>query len=533
MKVEYILLKSLIRNLFTKKKNKDEGKKMTTLPLYRHQEDCLLAIRNFYLDEKKVSSRVVIPTGGGKSRIESLVIDEFGIKKENNVGASLVLFHRIALGQQHVGLGSSIQEKKGFREWIGIDNWVAAAFHSGEHYVPKGKSKYSECSTTKSSVLQEFIELQKRKGNYVIVFSTYHSYYKLTDILFDVMIADESQFLVHEKYHNVYSKISANKKICFTATEKWTESDCGLGLNNESVFGPRIYEVKASVLIEKEIIVKPRIHILETSDEDRKNKTLDLCKKIAVYHNKKFNKMLGFSKTLFSMSGSSEIKEVLSCQESFKEFLPNHDIFIIHSREEIKATKNGKEISNRNEFLEEVKESKNCLIFHYDILSEGIDVPGITGVVILRAMNTCKLLQTVGRSLRLYKVKGINKKEYALVTIVAWNKNRDDWVNVQKHLIALRLGGFPLNEEFDISREFVKDTKELFNLKEEQDLCDLISTEEHRKNVQKKLDDAKHLIEKDIEEEELSNIIEQSKKNSKIDIFTLMYEKCVSAGTRI
>ena len=500
------------------------------LPLYEHQVECLDAIRNFFLEEDNVSGRIVIPTGGGKSRIESIVVEEYGVNKKSRRGASLVLFHRIALGQQHIGLGSSEEDRRGFREWIGMDDWVAAAFHSGEHYAPKGRSRYSECSTTNSEMLQKFIEDQNRKGKYVIVFSTYHSYHKLTEIPFDVMIADESQFLVQEKYFNIYDAIDASRKLCFTATEKWTDSDSGFGLNNEKMFGPRIYEVKAAELIKKGIIVKPKIHILETSSVEKKNKIFDLCRKIALYHDRRFKTILGFSKTLFAISNSQDLQEILKNQEVFRESLPEHDVFIIHSNKKIGVTKNGIEIKNRNDFLDEIRSSKNCLIFHYDILSEGIDISGITGVAILRSMNTCKLLQTVGRSLRLHKINGKNIKEYSLVTIPVWNNCKDDWVNVQRHLIALRTGGFPLDESFDISFELIKDAKERLNLKEEEELEDLISNEEHRRSVQKSLDDALHLLEKDMIDEMLPDLLKKAKSDRSVDFFNELFEQCNLVG---
>jgi superfamily II DNA or RNA helicase len=43
-----------------------------------------------------------------------------------------------------------------------------------------------------------------------------------------------------------------------------------------------------------------------------------------------------------------------------------------------------------------------AIILHIDTISEGMDVPGITGVAIYRKLGTTKLLQTIGRCLRLF-----------------------------------------------------------------------------------------------------------------------------------
>jgi hypothetical protein len=43
----------------------------------------------------------------------------------------------------------------------------------------------------------------------------------------------------------------------------------------------------------------------------------------------------------------------------------------------------------------------NVILFHYDILTEGIDLPAITGVMLMRDLPLSKLLQNIGRGARL------------------------------------------------------------------------------------------------------------------------------------
>jgi superfamily II DNA or RNA helicase len=496
---------------------------------YQHQQEVLDNIQS-YVDSGKSVGRVIVPTGGGKTRIEADVIKKYGIEQENNVSASLVLFHRIALGQQHIGLGSTPESPKGFRQWIGFDGWRAAAFHSGEHSSPVGISLKDEPQTTNVSVIKRHIERQKNLGNYSIIFSTYQSYHKLLDINFDVVIADESQFLVQEKYFYLFKSLKSSLKFCFTATEKWTDSDNGFGLNNRSIFGDRICTIKAVDLIKRGIIVAPKIHVIETSETEDVSCIVDLCIRISKYHHCDFSKTIGFSKTLFAASNSKDLKQILESQEHIRRFMPEHDIFIIHSNEEIGTTRNGMKIKDRNIFLDLIRASKNCLIFHYDILSEGIDISGITGVALLRSMNTCKLLQTIGRALRKYTVNDINIKKYALVTVPVWSNCEDDWVNLQKHIIALRGGGFQLDENIDISYELIKDAKERLNLEKEKDLPDLVSVEVHKSKANQKLKDAYHLLEKNTVEEALQFILHESKHKKDINIFKELYEYCETKG---
>ena len=456
-------------------------------PLYPHQKDAIDSIDNSFKNNVN-TGRIVIPTGGAKTRIEAMTVEKYGILNKESRGASLVLFHRIALGQQHV---------KSFLDWIPSKNWVYAEFHSGR----KTNSVYGiSFNSTNSNLLSEYIKEKNKDHKHVIVFSTYQSFHKLTNIDFDIMIADESQFLVQNSekkdYRELFALIKADKKLCFTATEKWTDSKNGRGLNNENVFGPRIYEIKPHVLIDKGIIVRPKIHIAKTSEGESKEKMLDLCIEIALHQDNVFKETLGFSKTLFAMPDSLNIKTMLENLSSFNRILPEHDVYIIHSHKDIGMTKNGFVLDDREKFLDEIDKSKSCLIFHYDILSEGIDIAGITGIALLRSLGTCKLLQTIGRALRTCWINGVQVKDYALISVPVWSECEDDLKNVYDHIKTIRSGGFKFSLNNDISWELVKDITDRVSLSEEEEgLEDLLSTKKDKNILQEKLADIEHLDE--------------------------------------
>ena len=63
---------------------------------------------------------------------------------------------------------------------------------------------------------------------------------------------------------------------------------------------------------------------------------------------------------------------------------------------------------NREEFFETFNEwgkdaNRKFVIFHYSILSEGINVHGLTHTVFLRQLDVIQMAQTVGRVIRLHK----------------------------------------------------------------------------------------------------------------------------------
>jgi hypothetical protein len=84
-------------------------------------------------------------------------------------------------------------------------------------------------------------------------------------------------------------------------------------------------------------------------------------------------------------------------------------------------------------------------------LSEGIDVDGITGVALMRNMGLSKLLQTIGRAVRVYKPNP-GAKRFALISVSVLNGDEDDKENVKYYVSAVRDGGY------DISAESVVET---------------------------------------------------------------------------
>ena len=48
-------------------------------------------------------------------------------------------------------------------------------------------------------------------------------------------------------------------------------------------------------------------------------------------------------------------------------------------------------------------DSKKFVIFHYSILSEGINVPGLTHTILLRNLPIVEMAQTIGRVIRVHK----------------------------------------------------------------------------------------------------------------------------------
>ena len=407
---------------------------------YPHQAEAFDTITSTIVEGRgSAIGRVVIPTGGGKTILEAAILDW---QRQNNptTRIHLVLAPRILLANQ------LIEE---YRKFSGATAYRVIAFHSG-HYEPEDeKIVWKEANTTRYAEVVEAYKNSIKNNQDLVVFSTYHSMDKLAGIDFDTVIADESQYLVSENFGDAWKTIKGRVRLSFTATERHTASANGRGLNNETLFGKRLYSIKAAELIQLNLIVPPRLHIMYGETRDEEAAIVSEVTEMAVEQDRLTRTDLGFSNMLFAMKGTDDVKTIEDNIAKIRDVCPLHDIFTITSRTGPKI--NGVPI-RREQFLKELKSRQDCLIFHYDILSEGIDVPGITGVCLMRNLGLAKLLQTIGRAVRLFKEDGVNVKRQAWVSVAVINGDEDDKTRVKRFVGAIRDGGF------DISAEDVTET---------------------------------------------------------------------------
>lgn len=399
-----------------------------------HQKEALKTIvKEIKKGSGSARGRVVVPTGGGKTFIEAALL-QHQMQKNTETNIHLVLSPRILLTNQ------LIEE---YRKFLGHGSYRVVAFHSGTYEPDSSKIKWKETNTTSTKELQKYYKDAVKAGQDLVVFSTYHSAHKLSNIQFDTLIADESQYCVYDNFNETIQSLKARVQGFFTATERYTASLQGRGLNNESLFGPRWYYISPADLIKQGLIVPPRLHVMYAETRSEQNSVVDEVRELAKVQNNLTNSDLGFSKILFAMSGTKDVKSIEENISKLKAELPHHDIFTITSKTGAKI--NGKYIK-RELFLDKLKVSTNSLIFHYDILSEGIDVDGITGVALMRNMGLAKLLQTIGRAVRVYKPDPEAKRQ-AWISVSVLNGNEDDKERVKGYINIIRDGGYDISSE--------------------------------------------------------------------------------------
>lgn len=272
-------------------------------------------------------------------------------------------------------------------------------------------------SSTKTADLQAAIDGAASSNRPLIVVSTYHSSERLGEALeetetqpgteISVLLADEAHYAVSVGFTHIH-ELPAAKRLYFTATMRITDgAEDGIGQENTSLFGPLLDSLSPAEAVQRGLIVRPRVQYVqldEVTDENEVDADFKAVEASFEAHSKEVGGI--GAKLLVAARGTLEIEQMLQSSKFFERLRttrPKLQIFDISSA--YGARVNGVVCKSRELFLEALQsmgDADEAIIVHYDILSEGIDVPGITGVMPLRALGVAKFLQTVGRATRLH-----------------------------------------------------------------------------------------------------------------------------------
>lgn len=411
---------------------------MNTKSLKLHQRTCVQkAIAHEY-----GPAQFCYPTGTGKTLAEAHIIAEH--IKAGERGIFVVLAPRIMLAQQlfseiwaevvvaakidcsffSLHSGKSPDQKSMSRKLRGTefteqdDKEEAREVYAGLKELGLSDRQIRENfgQGTKVKQLREAAEAAEEQGRPLIIVSTYHSAERLTQAFegddhyegreISIMIADEGHNAVALGFTHVHD-IPATKRFYFTATLKFTDGgENGLGMQNEEKFGLLLDSLSPKDAVYRGLIVGPRIHYVEidgVSDENELDADYKAIEAAFIAHSKAVGGI--GAKLLVAARGTLNIENIIKHSQYFarlRHTRPNLKVFDISSM--YGARINGAKVE-RHEFLQRLqamKEHEEAIIIHYDILSEGIDVPGITGVMPLRNLGTSKFLQTLGRATRLH-----------------------------------------------------------------------------------------------------------------------------------
>jgi hypothetical protein len=278
-------------------------------------------------------------------------------------------------------------------------------------------------NVTSKKVLNELIE--KYSDKKIVIITTYHSLDKLKDVNINTLYCDEAHMLAtaldsdsDKTFRKNFEMLKYNNCYFFTATPKdcVDEKTDDFLMNNEDVFGERIgITIKEAIL--GSYIPKPIIHLaIPTNYTKTDMDNIDNIVTFIVDSYKVHSEMVikeSFKPEFIApklLIRCKNVDQMWSLNERLIGLIPNVKIFAGASRKE-----NGGEeyeidgvIVTKDKHLEELQSMSNTdklIALHVDTLSEGINVPGFTGVMFLSDTPTTimKLLQNIGRGTRLHE----------------------------------------------------------------------------------------------------------------------------------
>ena len=343
--------------------------------------------------------QIIVPTGGGKTicMIEDCRMLMNALHGKNPT--FIVVAPRIMLAEQ---LSSE------FLEFITDANVMHV--HSGETH---------HFSSTKPHEIRGWWE--KNNDAPRLIFTTYNSLRRVQDanIFADTIYFDEAHNSVKKNFFPAVEHYSAmaDRSFFFTATPKHSATIAKPGMNDAEVYGEVIEQVPAPELVEGGFILPPKVVVQELQN-------------------------VGIGQTvperdcdhlLESIDGNENMQKVLICAKKTKDIINvvSESPFIGKMHEKGYSvmwitSKHGAFIDgqkvDREKFFDTMNEwgrdaNKKFVVMHHSILSEGINVHGLSACIMLRGMDYIEIAQTVGRVIRLGE-----GKTFGLVNVPVFGK---------------------------------------------------------------------------------------------------------------
>ena len=348
------------------------------LSLRPHQERTIDAL---YANEH---GTVYIPTGGGKTicMIEDLRTQ---LVQSDYPTLTVVAAPRIML---------ALQLANEFNEILAnVSNYKIGSVHSGDSPF---------YSVTDQKDIMKFVSSAHTFGAHVILFTTYHSLHKIANNQFfvDTFYCDEAHNTTQRNFFEATTIVAAQstRKYFFTATPKMSAKH-ERGMNNEDVYGNNLITVTADELLDCGAILPPTVNVHTVDTVRTREEVADIDAETVL----RVIQADDAERVLVSAPSARIINAMMAFTDLFRE-LRSRDYNVMTITSKHGAIINGKKTS-RTKFFNALDTFSNTgqkfVLFHYSILSEGINVHGLTNVVLLRNLSTVEMAQTIGRVIRL------------------------------------------------------------------------------------------------------------------------------------
>jgi predicted helicase len=350
----------------------------------------LLPYQQRTLDAIKEHSKgtVYIPTGGGKTVVMMEDV-KYRLAIADNPLTIVVVAPRILLANQ---LCSE------FEDYLEDQNVSYMHVHSGETHHQ---------SSTRSSVIAEYNDTAIGSGKHHFIFTTYNSIGRVNEanIEIDIVYFDEAHHCVKPSNFVgiAHTSAVADNAYFFTATPKFNNNK--ESMNNTDVYGEKIISIPAQELIDAGSIIPPKIVPYEAQTIRTKENAafVDAENIVGILSEIDENTV---PKVLVA-APSTKVIWAMFTESDLLQQLNDMGYTIMHITSKHGAYIDKQKVS-REVFFDKMNEfgadpDKKFIVFHYSILSEGMNVHGLTHCIMLRNLPIIEMAQTIGRVIRMNK----------------------------------------------------------------------------------------------------------------------------------
>lgn len=318
-------------------------------------------------------------------------------------------------------------------------------------YRSTGQPLQDAGATLNKAAIRKQIETAQEYDMPILLVTTYKSssyvgsILREMNILAEVAIADEAHYLVSELLSKLneeedeeeltdedrlaVSSFPAKRKYFLTATEKWTDADDGVGMNNEKRYGKILFQYLPRQAIKEGWLTSVRGGVLRMDNNITDITTKDLMGRFikTAYEpmerlNRRINKMA--VKMVIKANGSKQLAWATESEQVKQLIDKGVNVGVIGSQ--VGNWLNGRFYTDRSKWLSEVQmigsdKNASLILVHLRILKEGFDVPGLNTFIPMSMMSTIDAIQNIGRVLRPF-----DNKKLAFVAVPGFTINRDN-----------------------------------------------------------------------------------------------------------
>ena len=334
--------------------------------------------------------QVIVPTGGGKTL--TMINDLKNLHEVvDNGHTTVVVAPRILLAEQLCSEFMEVIDPNNSDPYLHVMH-----VHSGETH---------HTSTTNPEKIHLYANVARAYGENVIIFTTYNSLRRVmeADIEVNTIYFDEAHNSVQRNFFPATEHFSNDADRCyfFTATPKHSLTYKKPGMNDAEVYGQVICKVPAPELINGGFIIPPKVTAVQMTTAIGDVAVRDCNMILNLLHNED-----NMEKVMVAARKTKDINNLMTQTEFVAKCnLAGRDVLWITSK--YGAFVNGQKV-NREVFFDTMnawgqQPDRQFVMFHHSILSEGINVSGLSACILMRNMDYITMAQTIGRVIRLNK----------------------------------------------------------------------------------------------------------------------------------